>query len=46
MAATAFETLKQISARLEAGLQRTETFIASLSGQDHSELPATGGLRN
>jgi len=44
MAATAFETLKQISARLEAGLQRTETFIASLSGQDHSELPATERL--
>lgn len=40
MAATAFETLNQISARLEAGLQRSETFVASLSEEDHDEPPS------
>lgn len=38
------ETLEQISARLEAGLQRTETFIASLDAQDRPEPPAAERL--
>ncbi|WP_313612824.1 GGDEF domain-containing protein [Rhizobium sp.] len=40
MAATAFETLNQISARLEAGLQRSETFVTSLAEEDHDEPPS------
>lgn len=40
MATEAFETLKQISARLEAGLQRTETFVTSLSDEDQHEPPS------
>lgn len=44
MASEALETLKQISARLEAGLQRTETFIASLAEGDHPQPPTTERL--
>lgn len=44
MASEAFETLKQISARLEAGLQRTETFIDSLSEDEHRGSTATERL--
>ncbi len=40
MAATAFETLNQISARLEAGLQRSETFVTSLAEEDHDKPPS------
>lgn len=41
---TSLETLRQISARLEAGLHRTETFIASLAEQDHREPVETERL--
>lgn len=44
MASEAFETLKQISARLEASLQRTETFIDSLSDDEHRGSTATERL--
>jgi len=44
MANEAFETLNQISARLEAGVQRAETFIASLAEENHQEPPATERL--
>ncbi|CAD0210773.1 hypothetical protein AGRHK599_LOCUS791 [Rhizobium rhizogenes] len=44
MASEAFDTLKQISARLEAGLQRTETFIDSLSDDEHRGSTATERL--
>ncbi|MFK3778581.1 GGDEF domain-containing protein [Agrobacterium sp. NPDC089420] len=40
MASEALETLKQISARLDAGLQRTETFIAGISEAEEHEPPS------
>jgi diguanylate cyclase (GGDEF)-like protein len=41
MASEAFETLTQISARLDAGLQRTETFICALQQDADGEPPVT-----
>jgi diguanylate cyclase len=41
MASATFDTLTQISARLEASLQRTETFMDALQQDEDSEPPAT-----
>lgn len=41
MASEAFDTLTQISARLEASLQRTETFMDGLQQDEEGEPPAT-----